>query len=249
MRCVHDQSGEFLGQDFTTTIEVNNEIKLVPTTVKNPQANAIYERIHQTIGNMLRTMLLINPPNDLYDANDMIDSILATAMHATRASANRSLMNNTPGALAFHRDMMLDIPLIADLLTIRNSRQAIIDESLRHANLKRLNHDYRVGEQVSLEVYAPKKLDARWTGPYLILAVHVNGTLTIHLKCAHCRTAQRPSPQAVSVLIPMRLPLVRRVLYVKTGSARDSQLMSFDVLRPVLSPGLVFFGRFDLQYD
>jgi hypothetical protein len=56
---------------------------------------------------------------------------------------------------------MLYIPLIADLLTIRNSRQAIIDESLRHANLKRLNHDYCVGEHVLLKVYAPKKLDAR----------------------------------------------------------------------------------------
>jgi hypothetical protein len=70
-------------------------------------------------------------------------------------------MNHIPGALAFHRDMMLDIPLIADLITIRKSRQSIIDESLRIANLSRLNHDYRVGEQVLLEVFARNKLDAR----------------------------------------------------------------------------------------
>jgi hypothetical protein len=95
-------------------------------------------------------MLLVNPPNDIITASDLIDSVLATAMHmhATRASANRSLMNNTPGALAFHRDMLMGIPLIADLITIRNSRQAIIDESHRVANLHRLNPDYHVGEKV-----------------------------------------------------------------------------------------------------
>ncbi len=95
MRCVHDQGGEFIGRDFTTIVEENNGVKLVPTTVKNPQSNAICERVHQTIGNTLRTMLLVNPPNDIITAS------------------------NTPGALAFHRDMLLDIPLIADLITIR----------------------------------------------------------------------------------------------------------------------------------
>jgi hypothetical protein len=42
--------------------------------------------------------------------------------------------------------MMLDIPPTADLITIHNSLQAIVDESLRAANLRRLNHDYRIGE-------------------------------------------------------------------------------------------------------
>jgi hypothetical protein len=48
-------------------------------------------------------------------------------------------MKNSPGALAFHRDMMLDIRLsIVDLITLitvpRNSRQAIVDDSLRNAD-------------------------------------------------------------------------------------------------------------------
>jgi hypothetical protein len=49
---------------------------------------------------------------------------------------------------ARHRDMILNIPLILDLITIRNSRQSIVNESLGVANLKWLDHDYRVGEQV-----------------------------------------------------------------------------------------------------
>jgi hypothetical protein len=87
--------------------EVNNGINLVPTTVKNPQANAICERVYQTIGDTLRTMLLIHPPNDILDANESIDSDLVTTMHATRTSSNRSLINNsTVQELlpAFHRD-------------------------------------------------------------------------------------------------------------------------------------------------
>ena len=40
-------------------------IKVEPITTRNPQANAIVERVHQTIGNMIRTF-------ELYD-NDGID--------------------------------------------------------------------------------------------------------------------------------------------------------------------------------
>jgi hypothetical protein len=100
-------------------------------------------------------------------------------MYATQASANRSLSNNTPGSLDFHRDMMLDIPLIADLITICNSLQATVDDSLRIANLRRLNHDYRQCEQVMSKSKNPTH--ARWTGPYEIVAVHVNGNLIIRL--------------------------------------------------------------------
>jgi hypothetical protein len=112
-------------------------------------------------------------------------------MHATRASANRALSlspNNSPGSRAFHRDMMLDIPLIADLITIRSSRQAAVHESIRIANLCQLTHDNRQREQVMFKVYKPNKLDARWTGPYEIITVHVNGNLTIRL---HAHTVER----------------------------------------------------------
>jgi hypothetical protein len=42
--------------------------------------------------------------------------------------------------------MMLDNSLTGDVITIHNSRQAIVDESLRTDNLRRLNHDYHIGE-------------------------------------------------------------------------------------------------------
>jgi transposase InsO family protein len=103
MRCVHDQGGEFIGRAFTRTIEENNGIKLVPTTVKNPH-NAICERVHQTIGNTLRTMLLQNQPHDYLDANDLIDLVLATAMFATRASSH--CPHEPHSRSPRHRDML-----------------------------------------------------------------------------------------------------------------------------------------------
>jgi len=52
--------------------------------------------------------LNMNDPN-------MVDNALATAMHATRCAASRSLSYQSPGALAFHRDMLLNIPLQSNL--------------------------------------------------------------------------------------------------------------------------------------
>jgi hypothetical protein len=45
-------------------------------------------------------------------------------------------MKVSPGGLVFHQDMFLDIPLLANLATIQQNRQQLIDEILRRDNLK-----------------------------------------------------------------------------------------------------------------
>jgi len=54
----YDQGGEFIGHEFRTMIKNDYGIKAKPITVRNPQANSILERIHQTFGNMMRTFEL-----------------------------------------------------------------------------------------------------------------------------------------------------------------------------------------------
>ena len=49
-----DRGKEFMG-DFKRMIKEDYEIKQQPITARNPQANAIIERVHQTICQMLRT--------------------------------------------------------------------------------------------------------------------------------------------------------------------------------------------------
>jgi hypothetical protein len=41
--------------DFATMVSHDYGLKRRGTTVQNPQANAILEQIHQTIGNIIRT--------------------------------------------------------------------------------------------------------------------------------------------------------------------------------------------------
>ncbi len=56
-RCAHDPGGEFTGLEYQTLLQ-NCHIKDACTTsAKNPQANAICERMHQTVCNILRTLL------------------------------------------------------------------------------------------------------------------------------------------------------------------------------------------------
>ena len=44
-RCIHDNGGEFIGPEFQYLLQ-GCRIKDVPTTSKNPQANAICEHMH-----------------------------------------------------------------------------------------------------------------------------------------------------------------------------------------------------------
>ena len=93
---------------------------------KNPQSNAICERVHQTVTNVLRT-LVTNPPQNMTQARDIIDNALATAMHAMQTTVATTL-GSTPGALAFAQDMFLNVPLIADWQAImRTSVDPITD--------------------------------------------------------------------------------------------------------------------------
>ena len=91
-------------------------------------------------------------------------------------------IRDSPGALVFHRDMLLNIPLLADLQLIRDNRQLLIDENLRQQNLKRQFFDYQVGQLVLIlnSKLHPDKLEPRAPeGPFPIIQIHVNGTVTI----------------------------------------------------------------------
>ena len=110
-----------------------------------------------------------------------MDEALATAMHAMRTTIATTL-GSTPGALAFSRDMFLNVPLVADWQTIASRREQFVNDNLRRANRKRRQYDYAPGQKVLKKVHDPTKLGVRTTGPYTIERVHVNGNLTIKLR-------------------------------------------------------------------
>jgi hypothetical protein len=55
--------------------------------------------MHQTVTNVLRTLVHTNPPQNMTQARDIIDNALATAMHAMQTTIATTL-GSTPGALA-----------------------------------------------------------------------------------------------------------------------------------------------------
>jgi transposase InsO family protein len=81
----YDQGGEFTGWAFQDMLE-RHFIQRCPTTAKNPQANAICEQMHQSVGNSLRVLRQWTPPAGINDANMLVDTALANAIYATRAS-------------------------------------------------------------------------------------------------------------------------------------------------------------------
>jgi hypothetical protein len=69
-------------------------------TSKNSQSNAICERMHQTLNNVLRALVHTNPPRNMTQARDILDDALATTMHAMQTTIATTL-GSTLGALAF----------------------------------------------------------------------------------------------------------------------------------------------------
>ena len=78
---IFDRGSEFKAE-LCQMIKNDYGVKVKPITTRNPQANAIVERVHQTIGNMNRTFELYD--NDGIDDDDPWSSILATVMAAMR---------------------------------------------------------------------------------------------------------------------------------------------------------------------
>ena len=77
-KCIHDNGGEFTGWEFQKLLE-QCKIEDTPTTSRNPTANAICERMHQTVGNVLRILVHENKPRVPRQAKYLVDDALGIA--------------------------------------------------------------------------------------------------------------------------------------------------------------------------
>ncbi len=122
-------------------------MKHKPPCVKNPQANAILERIHAVLGNMLRTFELDMAKT--VKASD-IDAFLSDAAWAV-CSTYHTVLKASPGAAIFGRDMLFDIPFIADWQKIGEHRQQLNDLNNARENEGMIDYDYKVGQKVLVQ--------------------------------------------------------------------------------------------------
>ena len=88
--------------------------------------------------------------------------------------------------------MLLNIPLVADIVTLTKNRQALIDKRLLRANRSRTKHEFKVNQFVWKDIEnRDGKLDLIREGPYPILQVHTNNTVTIQIGKIHERISIR----------------------------------------------------------
>ena len=74
--------------EVTEMLEEDYGVHISRITTRNPQANAIIERVHQTIGNMIRTFF--ENDTDLDDSNPFA-GLLSAVVFATRATIHTTL--------------------------------------------------------------------------------------------------------------------------------------------------------------
>jgi hypothetical protein len=152
-------------------------VKRKPTSIKNPQANAILEQIHQVVMTMVCTSE-INMADSVAPSD--IDAVLTNASWAI-FSTNHTVRKASPGSAIFGRDMMFDIPFIADWKKIGDYRQRQTDQNTIRENSKRFDYDNAVGGKVLIlkdgklhKAESPKQPE-----PWTITIVHTNGTIRV----------------------------------------------------------------------
>ena len=136
-KMTYDKGTEFMG-DFAQMIQDDYGIKKRPITKRNPQANAIIERIHQTIGNMIRTFEITETD---VDENDPWSGLLSAVMFATRATYHTTL-KATPMQLVFGRDAILNTTFEANWKYIKDNKQKRIHKNNLQENKSRISHTY-----------------------------------------------------------------------------------------------------------
>ncbi len=103
--------------------------------------------MHQTMGIVLKALLILWPPQTPQDVLHLEHNGLATLMNLMQSTIS-TILKASPGALMFSHDMLLNVPLIAELQTIACNREALVNKDLLKSNQQHINHDYFVGQLV-----------------------------------------------------------------------------------------------------
>ena len=175
-RVLFDAGGEFNNQAFQALL-TKWFIKPEPITVKNPTANAIVERMHQVLGNMLRAQLV-----KTYGQEDVVAELTSAAAFGIRASMHGT-NKATPAQLVYGKDLILRTQMETNLELIRSRREAAIHQNNRRENKRRIPYKYKAGDKVLiLATSFDPKLQLH-DGPYKVLAYNTsNGILHIQRK-------------------------------------------------------------------
>jgi hypothetical protein len=169
-RITLDRGTEFMAE-FAKMVENDYGLKLKPITTRNPQANAIIERVHQTIGNIIRTFNVQS-----MDSDDPWTGMLAAAMFAVRATCQTTLQAS-PMQLVFGRDAILNVKHASNWEHIRQRKQTRINKNNKRENKSRRAHTCSLGYKRLVKARKNSTQELECDGPYEITQVNHNGTV------------------------------------------------------------------------
>jgi hypothetical protein len=178
LECGHDNGKEFLGIEFQELL-TSYGIKSKPTTVKNPTANAIVERIQGTLGEQLRSTIFES------DWEEDVDTLIQACAHALRTTTP-SNEPYSPAQLTFGCDMIFRQTIIIDWERLKATRHKNAIANNEKENRKRIHHEFKVGDKVLIKYKPyerrnnPKISPSTYeSGPFTILAIYANGNVKL----------------------------------------------------------------------
>jgi hypothetical protein len=113
------------------------------TTIKNPQTNAFVERVHQVIGDAIRSMELHTRHCDNITINAVIQNV-AFGLRATYCSSIAA----SPSQLVFRRDMVINSLYLANWKNLATRRETQIRNNNIAKNKSRIFHYYHLHDLV-----------------------------------------------------------------------------------------------------
>ena len=106
------------------------------------------------------------------------NGVLSAAAYGIRSTYHTTL-KASPGQLVFGRDMIFNIRHVADWRAIQQRKQQVIDKNNRRENSTRIEHHYQIGDEVIMRNKSANKYEPPNIGPFEIVRVHNNGTVTL----------------------------------------------------------------------
>jgi hypothetical protein len=109
-----------------------------------------------------------------------IDTFIDNEAWAIR-STYHTVLKASPGAANFGRNMLFNMPFIADWKQIGEFRQSMTDRNNNNENKKRVDYDYKVGNKILIPKDSIlRKAQSIWKKePRTIMTVHTNETIRI----------------------------------------------------------------------
>ena len=182
MEVIMDRGSEFAAEVRDTLVNEYGVVRKLITT-RNPQANSMVERAHQTVHTMIATHNITS--KSVLDTYGGWEGILGALGFAMRSTVHTT-MRATPAQLVFGRDAIHNIRFEADWQFIKERRQHVIQQNNKQENAKRKPHTYSIGDTVKVLQHKQRKHgEPLYKGPYDVVAVNDNGTLRLRSTTPH----------------------------------------------------------------